>query len=93
MFGFIPEPYKSLDELTEDQELDEVPDHLSWASGNVGVACDGRNAIDRTFVKGMTFGPQNGIASVSDGAGRLSAHLSVAAVRSSGVATEELYLL
>lgn len=74
LYDFKPEPYGSFDELksdlakVEDEDYKEDPpkeDRIAFAGGNVGVSCDGHNVLDKVHIKGVTFGPSDGISSVS----------------------------
>lgn len=48
----------------KDQELEKLPPYLSWAPGNIGISCTGTNAVDRSLIKSMEYGPAGGIDTV-----------------------------
>ena len=62
IYGFKPEPYDSLQELLNDNELQEAPRFLAFTPGlTVGVSCEGQTAADRENIldDGVQFFPNN----------------------------------
>lgn len=64
LFGFKPTPYSSLQAIKDDLKDGEVLNvtKLAYSPGNIGISCDGQNALDRQLVRGVTFAPSGGLS-------------------------------
>lgn len=60
LYGFEPIPYDSEADIKADLNDDEKFRYYSFAPGNVGVSCDGQNAVDAMYLRDITFFPTNG---------------------------------
>ncbi|XP_067944265.1 sodium/potassium-transporting ATPase subunit beta-like [Watersipora subatra] len=64
IFGFEPEGFNSEEEITGILKEDEVLnfEKLAFSPGNVGVSCDGQNAVDRQHILELDFAPKDGMS-------------------------------
>lgn len=63
LYGFEPEPYANRAEIDADlHEGERIRDPMAYSDGNVGISCDGQNAIDKQNINSIKFAPESGLS-------------------------------